>query len=133
MLGAAIFIFIGVDSNHFRYVLDFDVNVQGLVGDVPGGTADHSEHFLTVMFGGFWFWMACCIPIALSRMSRWVAVNGTNMRVAAVITTMSVQCDRQRVVFLAEFYTSSNPKSHLKTPDNYMTSEVSMAVNVVSD
>ena len=26
------------------------------------------------MFGGSWCWMACCIPIALSRMSRWVAV-----------------------------------------------------------
>ena len=22
-----------------------EVNVQGLVGDVPGGTGDHSEHF----------------------------------------------------------------------------------------
>ena len=45
MLGAAIFVFVGVDSNHFRYVLDFDVTVQGLVGDLSGGTADHSEHF----------------------------------------------------------------------------------------
>ena len=42
---AAIFVFVGVDSNHFRYVRDFEVVVQGLVGDVPGGTADHSEHF----------------------------------------------------------------------------------------
>jgi len=45
VLSAAIFVFVGVDSNHFRYVLDFEVAVQGLVGDVPGGTADHSEHF----------------------------------------------------------------------------------------
>jgi hypothetical protein len=45
VLSAAIFVFVGVDSNHFRYVLDFEVTVQGLVGDVPGGTADHSEHF----------------------------------------------------------------------------------------
>ena len=36
MLSAAIFVFIGVDFNHFRYVLDFEVTVQGLVGDVPG-------------------------------------------------------------------------------------------------
>ena len=33
---AAIFVFVGVDSNHFRYVRDFEVVVQGLVGDVPG-------------------------------------------------------------------------------------------------
>jgi hypothetical protein len=39
------FVFVGVDCNHFRYVLDFEVTVQGLVGDVPGSTADHSEHF----------------------------------------------------------------------------------------
>ena len=45
VLSAAIFVFVGVDSNHFRYVLDFVVTVQGLVGDVPEGTADHSEHF----------------------------------------------------------------------------------------
>jgi len=45
VLSAAIFIFVGVDSNHFCYVLDFEFTVQGLVGDVPGGTADHSEHF----------------------------------------------------------------------------------------
>ena len=44
MLSAAIFVFVGVDSNHFRYVRDFEVIVQGLVGDVPGGT-DHSEDF----------------------------------------------------------------------------------------
>ena len=31
---AAIFVFVGVDSNHFRYVRDFEVVVQGLVGDV---------------------------------------------------------------------------------------------------
>ena len=74
MLSAAIFVFVGVGSNHFRYVLDFEVTVQGLVGDVPGGTADHSEHFLTGMSEGSWCWMACCIPIALSRMSRWVTV-----------------------------------------------------------
>ena len=45
MHSAAIFVFVGVDSNHFRYVRDFEV-VQGLVGDVPGGTTEHSEHFL---------------------------------------------------------------------------------------
>jgi len=40
------FVFVGVDdSNHFRYALDIEVTVQGLVGDVPEGTADHSEHF----------------------------------------------------------------------------------------
>jgi len=42
---AVIFVFVGVDSNRFRYVRDFEVVVQGLVGDVPGGTTDHSEHF----------------------------------------------------------------------------------------
>jgi len=42
---AAIFVFVGVDSNHFRYVRHFEVVVQGLVGDVPGGTTDQSEHF----------------------------------------------------------------------------------------
>jgi len=42
---AAIFVFVGVDSNHFRYVWDFEVVVQGWFGDVPGGTTDHSEHF----------------------------------------------------------------------------------------
>jgi len=42
---AAIFVFVGVDSNHFRYVRDFEVVVQVLVGGVPGGTTDHSEHF----------------------------------------------------------------------------------------
>jgi len=41
----AIFVFVGVDSNHFRYIRYFDVVVQGLVGDVPGETTDHSEHF----------------------------------------------------------------------------------------
>jgi len=45
MLSAAIFVFVGVDPNHFRYVLDFEVTVQGLVGDVPGDTADNSEYF----------------------------------------------------------------------------------------
>jgi hypothetical protein len=45
VLSAAIFVFVGVDSNHFRYVLDFEVTVQGLVGDLPGGTADYSENF----------------------------------------------------------------------------------------
>ena len=69
VFSAAVFVFVGVDSNHFHYVLDFEVTVQGLVGDVPGGTADYSEHFLTEMFGGSWCWMACCIPIALSRIS----------------------------------------------------------------
>ena len=45
MHSAAIFVFVGVDSNHFRYVRDFEVVVQGLVRDVSGGTIDHSEHF----------------------------------------------------------------------------------------
>jgi len=45
VLSAAIFVFVGVDTNHFRYVLDFEVTVQGLIGDVPEGTADYSEHF----------------------------------------------------------------------------------------
>ena len=45
MLSAAVFVFVGVDSNHYRYVLDFEVTVQGLVGDVAGGTVDYSEHF----------------------------------------------------------------------------------------
>ena len=44
MHSAAIFVFVGVCSRHFRYVRDFEVVVQGLVGDVPGGTTDHSEH-----------------------------------------------------------------------------------------
>jgi len=39
VLSAAIFVFVGVDSNQFHYVLDFKVTVQGLVGDVPGGAA----------------------------------------------------------------------------------------------
>jgi len=42
---AAIFVFVGVDSNHFRYVRDVKVIVQGLVGDVPRGNTEHSEHF----------------------------------------------------------------------------------------
>jgi len=41
----AIFVFVGVDSNHFRYVWDVEVIVQGLAGDVPGGTTGRSEHF----------------------------------------------------------------------------------------
>ena len=45
MLSAAVFVFVGVDSIHFRYIRDIEVTVQGLDGDVPGGTADHSEHF----------------------------------------------------------------------------------------
>jgi len=45
VLSAAIFVFVGADSNHFRFVWDIEVTVQGLVGDVPGGNADHSEHF----------------------------------------------------------------------------------------
>jgi len=45
VLSAAVFVFVGVGSNHFRYGLDIEVTVQGLVGDVPGGTADHSEDF----------------------------------------------------------------------------------------
>jgi len=42
---AAIFVFDSFDSNHYRCVWDFEVVVQGLVGDVPGGTTDNSEHF----------------------------------------------------------------------------------------
>ena len=45
LLSAAIFVYAGVDCNHFRYVLDFEVTMQGLFGDVPGGTADYSERF----------------------------------------------------------------------------------------
>jgi len=45
MVGAAIFVFVGVDSNHFCYVRGIEVVVEGLVEDVPGGTADRSEHF----------------------------------------------------------------------------------------
>ena len=45
VLSAAVFVFVGVDSNHFRYVRVIEVTVPGLVGDVPGGTADHSERF----------------------------------------------------------------------------------------
>ena len=30
VLSAAIFVSVGVDCNHFRYVLDFEVTVQGL-------------------------------------------------------------------------------------------------------
>jgi len=45
MHSAAIFVFVVVDSNHFRYLRDFEVVVQGLVGDVPGGTTNPSEHF----------------------------------------------------------------------------------------
>ena len=37
VLSAAVFVFVGVNLNHFRYVLDFEFTVQGLVGDVPGG------------------------------------------------------------------------------------------------
>jgi len=59
-------------------------------------------------------------------------IYSTNMLAAEGAANMSVRYDRLRVVFLAEFYVSSNPKSRLKTPDNHMTSKVSMAVNVVS-
>ena len=45
VLSAAGFVFVGVDLNHFRYVRDIEVTVQSLVGDVPWGTTDHSEHF----------------------------------------------------------------------------------------
>jgi len=31
VLSAAVFVFVGVDSNHFRYVQDVEVTVQGLV------------------------------------------------------------------------------------------------------
>ena len=74
VLSAAIFVFVGVDCNHCCYVLDFNVTVRGLFGDVPGGTANYSEHFWTGIFGVSWCWVACYIPVALSRMSRWVAV-----------------------------------------------------------
>ena len=37
VLSAAVFVFVGVNLNHFRYVLDFEFTVRGLVGDVPGG------------------------------------------------------------------------------------------------
>jgi len=33
---AAIFVFVGVDSNHFRYVWDFEVTVQGLLETYQG-------------------------------------------------------------------------------------------------
>jgi len=36
VFSAAVFVFVDVDSNHFRYVRDIEVTVQGLVGDVPG-------------------------------------------------------------------------------------------------
>jgi len=36
VLSAAIFVFVGVDSNHVNYVLDFEVTVQDSVGDVTG-------------------------------------------------------------------------------------------------
>jgi len=45
VLSAAGIVSVDVDSNHFLYVWDIEVTVQGLVGDVPGGTADHSVHF----------------------------------------------------------------------------------------
>jgi len=45
MLSAAIFVFVGLDSNHFRYVRDIKVVVQDLVGHVQEGIADRSEHF----------------------------------------------------------------------------------------
>jgi len=45
VLSAAVFVFVGFDLNHFRYVLDIEVTVHVLVGDVPGGTGDHSERF----------------------------------------------------------------------------------------
>jgi len=54
VLSAAVFVFVGVDSNHFRYVRDFEVTVQVLVGDVPGGKANHSEHF----------WLECLEDLA---------------------------------------------------------------------
>jgi len=44
VLSAAGFVFVGVDWNHFRHVLNIEVTVQGSVGDVPGGTVDLSEH-----------------------------------------------------------------------------------------
>jgi hypothetical protein len=54
------------------------------------------------------------------------------MRIADVAADMSVRYDRLRVEFLTEFCITSSLKSRLKTPDNHMTSEVSMAMNVVS-
>ena len=64
VLSATISVFVGFDSNHFRYVTEFRKSLcKVLVEDVPGGvTADYSEHFWTGMFGGSWCWMACCIP-----------------------------------------------------------------------
>jgi hypothetical protein len=52
VLSAAIFVFVGVDSNHFRYVRDIEVVVQDLVGYLPGGTADRSEHFWLLVLDG---------------------------------------------------------------------------------
>ena len=34
---AATFVFVGVDSNHVSYLLDFEITVQGLIGEVPWG------------------------------------------------------------------------------------------------
>jgi hypothetical protein len=36
VLSAAIFVFVGVDCNHLRYVLGLEVIVRCLFGDVPG-------------------------------------------------------------------------------------------------
>ena len=76
MHSAAIFVFVSVDSNHFRYVRDFEVVVQGLVGDVQYQGA--LLIILSIFDWNVWrilvLEMACCIPIALSCMSGWVAV-----------------------------------------------------------
>jgi len=70
---AAVFVIVGVDSNHFRYVQDFEVVVQGLVGDVPGGTTYNSGHFYWNI-GRILVLDGLLHPIALARMSRWVAL-----------------------------------------------------------
>ena len=35
VLSVAIYVFVGVDSNPFRYVLDFEVTIQGLHKLIP--------------------------------------------------------------------------------------------------
>ena len=74
MLSAAIFVFVGVDFNHFRYVLDFEVTVQGLFGDVPGGTSEYSEHI-------YWNWTRCA---SSKRKHLWNVVR----QVKAVVSLM---------------------------------------------
>ena len=96
MLRAAIFVFVGVDFIDFRYVLDFEVTVQGFVGEVPGGTADHSEHFLMECLEDLVVGWLAASPIALSRMYRWVAV-------LLVYVQFAVSCERtfiSQLIFL---------------------------------